>query len=337
MTKLNKPPLTSAEQGNLWNFYIANTMSHCMFQPFLTNVEDKRIKAIIKDSDVLSQRIIDRVTILFQADNIPLPVGFSAEKDVNLSAPRLFSDEFYLEYIDMMYKLGIIFYSITLPNTSRLDIRQFIVEIMRDAATLSNQVTELMHEMGIHVRPPNIPAMDAAEMVQRQSFFNGFFGDKRPLTGIEISQLFANIQFNTMKTVLLLGFSQVAKSEDISNYFIRGKHINIKQNSVFSNVLKSEDLPLTMPSQFNITTSQTAPYSEKLMLFHISNLSSAKLRNFGDSIAVSPRHDLGSIYLRLMVETSNYAEDGGNLLIEHNWMDKPPHNIDRNLLAKKQK
>lgn len=100
-----------------------------------------------------------------------------------------------------------------------------------------------MLETGIYVRPPNIPTMNTQEMVQDQSFFNGFFGDKRTLTGLEISQLFANIQFNTMKTVLLLAFSQVAESKEIRNYFIRGKHINVKQNTVFSNVLKEEDLP----------------------------------------------------------------------------------------------
>ncbi|TRZ38586.1 DUF3231 family protein [Niallia circulans] len=336
MKNNTKAPLTSAEKANLWNFYMANTMSRCMFQHFLANVENKQIKKIIQDSDLLSQRITERVKSFFQEENIPLPAGFS-EQDVNLTAPRLFSDSFYLLYIDMMYKLGLIFYSITLPNTTRLDIRQFITESMRDAANYSNQVTEVMLETGIYVRPPNIPTMNTQEMVERQSFFNGFFGDKRTLTGIEISQLFANIQFNTIKTVLLLAFSQVAESNEIRSYFIRGKHINIKQNTVFSNVLKQEDLPLTMPSQFNVTTTNIPPFSDKLMLFHISNLSSAKLRNFGDSIAVSPRHDLGSIYFRLMVETSNYAEDGGNLLIENNWMEKPPHNVDRNLLAKKKK
>ena len=203
MTKNNKAPLTSAEQGNLWNFHIANTMSHCIFQHFLTNVENKRIKTIIKDSDVLSQKITDHVKVFFQEENIPIPIGFT-EKDVNLTAPRLFSDEFYLQYIDMMYKLGIIFYSITLPNTSRLDIRQFIVESIRDAANLSNQVTELMHERGMYVRPPNIPTMSSVEVVQQQSFFNGFFGDKRTLTGIEISQLFANIQYDENCTVTRL-------------------------------------------------------------------------------------------------------------------------------------
>ncbi|WOD61937.1 DUF3231 family protein [Niallia taxi] len=57
---------------------------------------------------------------------------------MNLTAPRLFSDSFYLLCIDMMYKLGLIFYSITLPNTTRLDIRLFITETMHDAANYSN-------------------------------------------------------------------------------------------------------------------------------------------------------------------------------------------------------
>ena len=137
MKNNTKAPLTSAEKANLRNFYMANTMSHCMFQHFLAHVENKQIKEIIKDSDLLSQRIIERVKNFFQEENIPLPTGFS-EQDVNLTAPRLFSDSFYLLYIDMMYKLGLIFYSITLPNTTRLDIRLFITETMHDAANYSN-------------------------------------------------------------------------------------------------------------------------------------------------------------------------------------------------------
>ncbi|MEI2466602.1 DUF3231 family protein [Niallia taxi] len=53
MKNNTKAPLTSAEKANLWNFYMANTMSHCMFQHFLAHVENKQIKEIIKDSDLL--------------------------------------------------------------------------------------------------------------------------------------------------------------------------------------------------------------------------------------------------------------------------------------------
>ncbi|TYP74760.1 DUF3231 family protein [Paenibacillus methanolicus] len=171
--------------------------------------------------------------------------------------------------------------------------------------------------------------------MHKQSFFNGLLGDKRPLLGVEISQIFANLQFNTLKAVLLVGFAQVADSQQIRDYFLRGKNINHKQNRDLLNVLSKEDLPATIPPQYTITTSTVSPFSDKLMLFFVTSLSSAKARNFGDSIAVSPRHDLSVTYAKLFAETGNYAEDGGNIMIENGWMEQPPHAPDRHKLAVK--
>lgn len=329
----HNPELTSAEMGNLWNFYMANTMSHCIFEHFLTNVEDESIKQLIIESDQLCVLISNYVEDIFKSEGIPLPKGFQPKEDVNKQAPRLFSDTYYLEYLEMMFRLGVIFYSITLPNTARLDIRNFVTKVINSSANISNKITELMLEKGIYVRPPFIPAMNSPEIVAKQSFLNGFFGDKRRLLGVEISQLFANIQFNSVKTVLLIGFSQVAKSHDLRHYFIRGRECNLKQNAVLAKLLTQEDLPITMPTSYSISTSTESPFSDKLMLFHLTNLSSAKLRNFGDSIAVSPRHDIGSCFMRLIMETGNYAEDGTNLLIQNGWLEYPPHNVDRYKLA----
>jgi hypothetical protein len=325
--------LTAAEMGSLWNFYLANTMSRSMFQHFLMHIEDPDIKNCIEKSDSLSKDILTKLTTLFQEEQMPVPIGFGG-KDVNLDAPRLFSDTFYLEYLSMMSKLGSIFYSITLPNMSRMDLRLLISQWITSTIDLSNLIIEVQLKKGIYVRPPFIPTAKAVEFVDKQSFFNGFFGEKRPLMGIEISQIFANIQLNSIKTALLTGFSQVAKTKDVRDFFLRGKHINMKQSKIFTSFFEKEELPSIMPNHHGITNSQKSPYSEKMMLFHVTNLSSAKARNFGDSMAVSPRHDLMATYGRFMIETGNFAEDGGNLLIEHGWMEKQPQNVDRKKLVK---
>ncbi|WP_429310984.1 DUF3231 family protein [Paenibacillus mucilaginosus] len=89
-------------------------------------------------------------------------------------------------------------------------------------------------------------------------------------------------------------------------------------------LLVQDDLPAPLPSQFHITKSTVPPFSDKLMLFHVSNLSSAKVRNWVDSLAVSPRHDLGADYERVLMETMKFADDGAKLLIEQGWMEQPP-------------
>ncbi|MFC4098046.1 DUF3231 family protein [Paenibacillus xanthanilyticus] len=325
--------LTSAEVGNLWNFYMANTLSHCLLSHFLATVEDKEVRGILKQCDNLAVEISDYVVEVYKPERHPLPFAFN-EQDVNKGAPRLYSDNYYIEFMDMMLKVGIIYYAITLPNTSRPDVRKAITKFLFDTAELSNEMTEIMQRKGLYIRPPYMPPSEK-EIVLKQSFFNGLFGDKRPLLGVEISQIFANVQFNSLKAVLLTGFAQVAESQKIRDYFIRGKNINIEQGNALLNLLRKEDLPATLPSQYTITASTVPPFSDRLMHFFVTSLSSAKVRNFGDSIAVSPRHDLGALYAKLLVQTGNYAEDGGNLMIENGWMEQPPHTPDRHKLAMK--
>ncbi|MEW8970964.1 MAG: DUF3231 family protein [Mesobacillus sp.] len=337
MSEEQKINWTSGEIGNLWNIYMANSMATCMFRHFLMNVEDEEIKDCLVTADQLSRNILSQLKELFKREGIAIPMGFSVEKDVNVNVPRLFSDSFYLNYLDMMVKYGALYYSIALPGFSKMDLRHSITDINISTLHLSNKVTEMMLNKGLHVRAPSIPTMNEVSFVEKQSFFNGYFGIKRPLSAMEITHLFLNIQVNAIKTILVMGFSQVAKNEEVRNYFLRGKKINIKQHNTLSQIMYKEDLPVSIPSQFMITDSTEAPYSDKLMIFHISNLSSAKVRNFGDSIAVSPRHDLGATYARFLLETANFAEDGGNIQIENEWMERQPGNVDRNQLAKQKK
>ncbi|MGV2940271.1 DUF3231 family protein [Mesobacillus sp. LC4] len=337
MSEERKIDWTSGEIGNLWNIYMANSMSSCMFKHFLLYCEDEEIKDCLVTADQLSKDILSHLKEMFQQEGMAVPIGFSLEEDVNESAPRLFSDSFYLNYLDMMVKYGALYYSVALPGFSKMDLRQSITDINISSLNLSNKVTEMMLNKGLHVRAPSIPKMKEVSFVEKQSFFNGYYGDKRPLSAMEIAHLFLNIQVNAIKTILVMGFSQVAKDEEVRNYFLRGKKINIKQHNTLSQIMYKEDLPVSFPSQFMITESTEAPYSDKLMLFHISNLSSAKVRNFGDSMAVSPRHDLGATYARFFLETANFAEDGGNIQIENEWMERQPGNVDRNQLAKEKK
>lgn len=324
---------TTGEIGNLWNIYMANSMAVCMFKHFLQNVEDEEIKDCLVAADHLSKKILSDLETKFKKEGMAVPQAFSAD-DVIEDAPRLFSDSFYINYLDMMVKFGALYYSVALPSFSKMELRNYLTDINISTLHLSNKVTEVMLNKGLHLRSPYIPAPKKVVHVEKQSFFNGFFGDKRPLTALEVSHLFTNIQVNAIKTILIMGFSQVAKHEEVRSYLLRGKKINIKQHNVLSQILNKENLPVSIPSQFKVTDSTEAPYSDKLMLFHISNLSSAKVRNFGDSMAVSPRHDLGSTYARFLMETANFAEDGGNIQIENDWLERPPGNVDRDQLAK---
>lgn len=63
------------------------------------------------------------------------------------------------------------------------------------------------------------------EYVQKQSYIAGWFGHRRPLNAIEMSQIYFNLIQNQLGRTLLMGFSQVAKSKQVRDYMVRGRDI----------------------------------------------------------------------------------------------------------------
>jgi hypothetical protein len=56
---------------------------------------------------------------------------------------------------------------------------------------------------------------------------------------------------------------------------------------------------------------------------------SAGIAHYGRSFSLSPRRDLGAIYVRLSAEIALFSEDGANIMIENGWMEQPPQATDR--------
>lgn len=54
----------------------------------------------------------------------------------------------------------------------------------------------------------------------------------------------------------------------------------------------------------------------------------------GTALSASPRRDIDADYVRLQGEIGLYAEDGLNLQIKHEWLEKPPYAADRDQLMK---
>ncbi len=58
---------------------------------------------------------------------------------------------------------------------------------------------------------------------------------------------------------------------------------------------------------------------------------------YGVALGTVSRRDLGLKFTRILMEAVQYAEDGANILIEHNWMEKPPSSINNIEIAKNKK
>jgi hypothetical protein len=324
--------LTSAELSQLWGSYINDTLAVCMLQHFLHTVEDHEIRPVLQYAYDLSIKHLQTLSSLYMEESIPIPIGFS-EKDVNNEAPRLFTDPYMLAYVKQMGELGLGAYGVSLALSTRSDIKDYFSSCIVEYIELEKMATTILLAKGLYIRPPYIPYPKKVDFVKKKNFLNGWFGERRPLVSLEITNLFSNIQRNALGVSTLIGFSQVAQSGEITRFFIRGKEIAAKHVEVFGSLLREDDLPVPMTSDSQVTDSMTPPFSDKLMLFATTSLIAIGIGYYGTSIATSPRRDIATHYSRLTAEIAKYAGDGANILIENGWMEEPPRAVDRGELT----
>ncbi|MGP4108925.1 DUF3231 family protein [Virgibacillus sp. L01] len=179
-----------------------------------------------------------------------------------------------------------------------------------------------------------MPKPKKVDFVNKQSFLTGWFGRRKPLLAVEIADLYHNLQTNAIGKALITGFAQTAETEDARDYLKRGKEISNKHIKIFTSILTEEDIPVPRNWDEDVLDSTEAAFSDKLMMFHISLLSSSGIGNYGGAISTSTRRDLATHFSRLLTEIAQYTEDGANLQIKHGWMEQPPQSVDNNDLIK---
>lgn len=320
--------LSAAEISYLWSSYLADSMSICFLKYFLENIDDPNAEQLTKHALDLSEQHVEIIRNIFNKEGIPIPVGFT-EKDVYLSAKRLFTDTFYMRFIFNMSRGGLVTYGRVLQNAFRDDVRSFYLKCLTSTIELNNEATQVLLKKGLALRPPAIPYPKKQEFVHKQSFILEGLGRRKPLTGTEVTNLHANIVTNQLGKCIAMAFSQVASSEKVRNYFIRGKELATKHSKVFSSYLEMHELPIPMSFNQEVTDSTQTPFSDKLMMFHFSLMIYAGIGNYGVSISESQRSDLVLDYSRLTLEVLKYSEDGANIMISEGWLEQPPLTADR--------
>ena len=324
--------LTSAEMGKLWVTYTGNTMAVCVLKYYLQHTADKDIKRVVENALNLSESIVLNIKGIFTRENFPVPIGFT-EEDVNLGAPRLFSDEFYLHYLSYTSKAGISIYSIAIPLMIRKDIRDFFIRTLHTTVELISEVNDILDAKGALVSPPSIPTPKKVDFIKQQNYLNGFFGNVRPLHALEIAHLHDNIENNVTSKALLIGFSQVAKTEKIKKFFLRGKEITNKHIKSCSQQLTKDNLPSPPLLDDLVGDSTFAPFSDKLMLWHKIDMFSMKIRTTANGISLNGRRDIAAMYTKFLMDIGLFVEDGANIYIDHGWMEQPPEAVSRDELA----
>jgi len=325
--------LNSAEIANIWSSFMISSIQSCIIKYLQKTVEDQETLGILNYALETVQKHHHRAMKFFQDDRHPVPQGFT-DNDVNLNAPRLFSDLFILCYIEKLAEIRINGYSTALPMTARKDVLDFFNECLASSAELYNKVTRVMLSKGFFIRSPYIETPGKIDFVKKQNYLAGFFGNRRHLNVIEISHIFNSIKVNTFRKALFIGFSQVADSKKVREYMLRGKEISTKHIKIFGSIMIKNDLPISMSWDLGVTDSTIPPFSDKLMMQHIRAMNVVEMAYYGKAFSSSTRNDLAVNFSRLMLEIGKYAEDSLNILIDNGWLEEIPQIIDRDALAK---
>lgn len=327
--------LTSGEIAQLWAQYLNDSASICILTFFLEKAEDEEIKPLIEYALQLSQSHIVKIDSILTEEKNVIPYGFKMEEDVNLNAPRLYSDSYVLNFINQMAMVGLTTYAGSVSATARKDLRSYYMDCLTEVMELYDRSTELLLSKGLFIRCPNIPNIEKIEFIKKQGFMLDVFGEKRPLVAAEVSNLFSNIQRNALGVATLTGFSQVATSKEVKEYFLQGIGIAKKHTKLFGGKLGESKLPVPMGWDSEVTNSTANTFSDKLMMYFTSGLIGLSIGYYGTATSQSLRGDLISMYNRLSLEIQLYSEDGANIMIKNGWLEQPPMAADRDELAKK--
>lgn len=314
--------LTSSELANLWSSWMESSIKEQFVKYFLKTTEDQEIIQILNYTLDIAKKHLKLMTEIYTRENHALLVGFTDE-DVNLEAPRLFSDSAILSFIEELAKTRLDGYPSALMTSSRTDIRKYFTECVNDAAEIYNRSVSALLSKGMYVRPPYIPVPKTVEFAKDKSYLAGYLGKRKPLNCIEISHLFAYLHRNSIRVALFKAFSQVTNAEDVRKYMEKGKALSAKHIEIFSSILKQNDLPVSMPWEEGITDSKIAPFSEKIMLQQIRSSTTLLIVNYGKTVTLA-RHDLSAELMKLMSELLIYLNEGLKLLIDKGLYEEPP-------------
>ncbi|MGV3463807.1 MAG: DUF3231 family protein [Heyndrickxia sp.] len=187
----NRKTLNAAEISALWLQYMGDSMAICVYKYFLKIVENEEIKPILEFSLQLSESHITEITKFLKGADFQIPIGFT-EKDVNLNAPRLFSDQFLLFYSYIMTIHGLTAYSLAITNSERQDIQNYFLECTVSTKELFERIVNVAKDQPNYTSVPTIPSPQMTEFIESTGIISNLIGDKRPLNSSEISTLFFN-------------------------------------------------------------------------------------------------------------------------------------------------
>ncbi|WEG14650.1 DUF3231 family protein [Pullulanibacillus sp. KACC 23026] len=319
----NPNKLTAAEVSALWLQYLGDSMAICVYNYFLNIVENKEIEGILESALSLAEDHINKITDFFKNSDFQLPLGFT-ESDVNVHAPRLFSDQFLLFYSYIMTIHGLTAYSLAITNAEREDIQNYFTECTLTSKELFQKIMATAKNQPKFTSVPSVPSPHGIQFIESPRFLSNLLGEKSPLNSSEISTLF----FNSTKTGLIkslsLAFSRVAVREDVRQFMLKNTKLANEDAESFNAILKEANLPIPEKWDDDILLTSVSPFSDKLIMFHSGFLVNAAITYYGASIGSSFRSDILATYSKVFAHAMEAGALSFKIMVKHKWLERQP-------------
>ena len=317
--------LTSSELGSLWMTYMSMSARLLVYDIFKNNAIDKQAQSLLTNVINDIKGIKNQIENVFKNEKAVIPIGFN-EQDIVREVPPLFDDIFYIMFIRQMAKLNFAYSGVY----SAMSYMKEVNDILNLSYNTSNKyymlTTNYLLKNGVLARPPYVTMPNQVEFIEDKNYMSGFniFSDKRSLNTIEVGYINEAIEYNIFSMQLLMGFAQVSKEIEIKKYFIEGKELSKKNIDKLSGMLLQSDIQPPSTWAGKVTDSTQAPFSDKLMMYINSLISSTSLGFTGLGTSFSMRNDLPLKLGLISKNTFDYAKKGAKIMIEHKWMEEPP-------------
>lgn len=330
--------LTASELAQLWNAYMNNKMYKCVLLYFHEKADKAELQDFIQTALDMCDEVIADVTKVYQEFSHPIPKAFSEEEDVNVTAPKLFSDVFILAYMHDMTRYGMIGYSTAVAISINEEVDRLFASALEKGIELYRKVIQLLQKNGVFHPAPSIPIPEKIEIAEKSSYLSGFFGEQRALSVIEIMNVYNDMQRNGLGKALFLGLCQTVTSDDIKKFLKKGLDLFDENVQQFANTLIKDSISVSPTWDSEVLNSTIPPFSEKLMLYQVVMFIATLSGYYGTALGTTTRRDLSLIYAKIMTETLELGNQSASLLIKYGWLEQAPQSVDhRNISKKKRK
>lgn len=239
-------------------------------------------------------------------------------------------------FLHMMCKIETGLFAFFSTMSYRSDVADFFHQITTEAQVTFMRSTQLLLDKGVLVRPPYMSMPKEVSYITDDHYLSGFslLRDARSLNSIESSLIHHAIETNLTGMQLMIGFAQVAQDQDAKEYFVKGMELSKEIETTLGEFLRREFIEPPASHAGKATASTIPPFSDKLMMFVTSLLTSFGLGSNALGSAFSLRSDIPVTLSRLALLIFDFARKSGAIMIKKGWMEAPPQIEDRRKLTK---